>query len=1213
MIKNISLYSYLKLLFVCVLAFIFVVACNEEKIEIRADYEFEVVESHIRKAIVAEASTVDFKIIQKQNAEARQEFEVSYVNIAEGDTGYVTYKGERIEEGAVFTIFSNEPVQLIYHPTTVSEQSGFYLIAENPYQTKDSTLVDFQVSNMEFDVLFELEQRIKVGKEYKAVIKISNNDDDGSVSYLTAWSASTNEVELSKDKALKNKLSEYNELGVNTYVDSITYMCNNLDTGTATISFKVKDSNGFEKEFEKKLFIEATDFTFSLQSDKKQLFVNAPYNILQSFETEDSSLEYKVGYKVSSEGELEMDNLPIDTNEKYVIKNGQKVLKYVPKELGEHTVMAMVTDPYGATKSATLTFNVVEAPYTFSYVVNGGNNNLIINKKNPLSLFVDSEGVQNTKYFVKYRSSEKVTITDKDGIVWEEGKEYVIHKGETKFDFAANSLGEQNLEFEVRDATDNKKTLTYRFSASHKPFDFQIRASKVRMALNTSQIVFVALAGAEDITYKLTFKAEREDNAEVMSRLLYNGKRLFQDSETTIVRGGNAITYIADGKEGEETITFVVTDENGQQKEKSVTIILEHVPFSVNLTTENTSLEQYSSLPITLSLEGDERLTYKASYTKELEARLYLDGVEWLAGKEKTIIPGETVITYKGLKKGKENLKFKVTDSNGQEKLADIALTVNPLEFEFTVDTEEKDLIINKERPISFELKATETEEVKYYLSYEVSVDSCKLKELEPEDELEITELNKPFVYNFIASNKKVANNKGNVNVKFKVRNNFDEEKEILVTFNLIHEELEYELKASSPVYINTKDTIYLDLKKWNEELVYKFKCENKLNGELFVGKKRIQEGDEINIDSQHTKIIYDAKELGSDEITVTVIDQNGQAISKSIAIEVEHVPFSFKKIPTPVSIEKYTKVPLIFELVSQSNLTYKMSYKKNLAANLYVHNKLWVEGEEERIEPGERVLMTYEALEIGSESVEIKVVDENGQEKTLTFNKTVKELVYTPIVRQTDNELLIEGAEPVTDSLMIKLNATESLVDYTWSYELVPDSISAILYSNERGVIEAGDSVDIKEGELGKQDMEFRPEGRGRVTLKFTFTPSDTDMAPVVKEVRYNVQLDYTVAATVSATSSVISGIGTEAFNVQKDSRVAFNLNITQKREDTSVNYTVRCESSKVNFTNQELSVGDNPLEFIPLEEGVYTITFIVRDSDGLERTQSFTINVTN
>ncbi len=820
----------------------------------------------------------------------------------------------------------------------------------------------------------------------------------------------------------------------------------------------------------------------------------------------------------------------------------------------------------------------------------------------------------STPHFLRFDGS--AWSTDKDGIIWEEGKEYIIHKGETTFDFTANSLGEQDLKFEVRDATDSKKSFTYKFSASHEPFDLQIKASKVRMPLNTSQIVSVMLSGAKDITYKLTFKAEREDNTEVMSRLLYNGKRLFQDSEATIAIGTNEITYIADGKEGEETITFVVTDENGQQKEKSVTISLEHVPFSVHPKTKDTSLEQYSTLPITLSLEGGNKsLKYKASYTKELDARLFFDGIEWLEGEEKTIIPGETVIMYKGLQEGKENLKFKVTDSNGQEELADIALTVNPLEFEFSVDTEEEtDLIINTERPVSFELKATEAAEVKYYLSYEVSVDSCKLKELEPGDELEITKLNKPFVYNFIASNKKVANNKGKVKVKFKVRNNFDEEKEVLATFNLIHEELEYELKAPSLVYINTKDTIHLNLKKWNEELVYRFKCENKLKGgELFVGKKRIHEGNEIKIDSQNTKIVYDAKELGSEEINLTVIDQNGQEISKSIAIEVEHVPFSFKETNTPGTIEKHTKVPLIFDLVSQSSLTYKMSYKKKLAANLYVHDKLWVEGEEEKIQPGEKVEILYEALEEGAESIEIIVEDENGQEKTLTFNKTIKELVYNPIVRQTDKELFIKGAETVADSLMIKLNAVESLVDYAWSYELVPDSVSAVLYSNERGVIEAGDSVAIKEGELGQQDVEFRPEGRGQVTLKFTFTPSDADMPVKFKEIHYDVLLDYTVTATVSATSSVVGGIEKEAFNVKKDNKVAFNLNIAQKKEDTSVNYEVRCESSKVNFTNQRLSVGDNLLEFTPLEVGIHSISFIVRDSDGLEKPQNFTINVTD
>ncbi len=374
--KNNSLFNYLKFIAIFLFTFVLITACNEEEIEIVSDYEFKIVESHISEGIVAEASPIEFEIQQKKNDKADQKFNISYRNVEGGqESGYLIYKDERIEEGAIFTVSSNEKIQLIYFPTVVGDRSGFYLIAENPFQKKDSTLIDLAISHMEFDVLFELEQRIKMGKKYTASVKISNNDEDGSVSYQTAWSTNNEKLKLFKDKLLTNKLSEYNELGVNNYVDSITYLCNSLDT--ATIFLKIKDSNGLEREFKKKLIVEATDFKINLQSNKKQIFVNTVHDILQSFETEDNSIDYKVTYKILSEGILEKDNFPVDTIEKYDIKvdmrvvsahkNGEEILKLADEynnsiEPGCVIAVAGRSNGLGGALAANLSIPVINCP-----------------------------------------------------------------------------------------------------------------------------------------------------------------------------------------------------------------------------------------------------------------------------------------------------------------------------------------------------------------------------------------------------------------------------------------------------------------------------------------------------------------------------------------------------------------------------------------------------------------------------------------------------------------------------------------------------------------------------------------------------------------------------------------------------------------------------------------------------------------------------------
>lgn len=327
--------------------------------------------------------------------------------------------------------------------------------------------------------------------------------------------------------------------------------------------------------------------------------------------------------------------------------------------------------------------------------------------------------------------------------------------------------------------------------------------------------------------------------------------------------------------------------------------------------------------------------------------------------------------------------------------------------FDFEIQTEYIstnfiDMPINTHLSIVPEREQTE---VKYFLSYKITSGSGYFKMedsiLTPNQEYEIEDLE--MYLNYFGNTAELNE------VKLTIRDNNDQEKEQLLTFNII-DRTDFIFDASitsNEVYLTQEKQLFFEVatldNELDEDIEYSLTwAGTSVPGDLIINDEPVNLFQEINITPGDFSGFFTAADFGNVELVFTVEASNGMMHSKTIEFDVLQTVFEATIIPEESSdyVKDFTTFYVDIDKQGIEDLSYSIVFSGQQGEFLY-NDEYYSTGEQISGITEENFELEYRANEITNSALEIVITASNGVSRTIDVDydslATDFEVVITP------------------------------------------------------------------------------------------------------------------------------------------------------------------------------------------------------------------------
>ncbi|NKI27869.1 DUF3872 domain-containing protein [Arenibacter sp. 6A1] len=450
------------------------------------------------------------------------------------------------------------------------------------------------------------------------------------------------------------------------------------------------------KDFEE-LILDSFNFSFVGEHHPETfLFENTRTSFSITPEKEISTVEYfvkylpnnKKGHFISIEGDT------IRPNDTLLVKKRQWNYNYVAVDTGTHKVKFLAWDTNANKKELSLVYNANYA--SFSFLLNKGNTEFIINSKNPINatLLRDKETLNpNNKndFEITYQIQDGTGKLYVDDQPFDAGTPFFLPKGITELRYLPETLGEHKLSLTAKAPDGATITEELLFNVVNLEFTFNTTAASTVVELDTNLAIAVDLKPQNNeskVNYEIThsFAATSLGGGTVRDQ---NGGVLEPGQYRAIIPNSYNYTFTSNVL-GKRKIYFSVRDTNGQTKRDSVEIEVANIPFSFTGNSESNSvfINERTQLNFNLKSNGNtQNIQYSLSHQiLEGNGRVEKgDGTILQNSKEYDVNIGDISLFYYPESLGSHQISFMVTDNYGQE-VGPVLIDLETKQNDFTLN-----------------------------------------------------------------------------------------------------------------------------------------------------------------------------------------------------------------------------------------------------------------------------------------------------------------------------------------------------------------------------------------------------------------------------------------------------------------------------------------------------------------------------------------------
>ena len=764
------------------------------------------------------------------------------------------------------------------------------------------------------------------------------------------------------------------------------------------------------------------------------------------------------------------------------------------------------------------------------------------------------------------------------------------------FKFIPTSIGINKILVTIEDSNGLKKTQELIYYAKLAPFTFLLTPNLNAYTINTRGAITCTLIRKEEDVFSMTYVVENGTGT------LYNGVEAIPVGKAYNMVGGATQLHYVPTTLGLHKITAIVTASDGAKITRTIDILVDNVPFSLNATASATTINVNQELTINLDLQELQKgitSTYEMTHSYDSKGIAgtikNISGAVMNAGVYTAITPGTYQYKFKASTQGTSTITFKVKDNNGQIKETSITINVSNVAFTFTGTSSNKTILLNETSKLNFNIvpNATDTSGVSYVLSYQAESGDGIMTDSDGKTIQRGTPISvNKGVFSFNYKPTSI----GNHIINAVVTDNNGESRTVRIEMESIHTPVTFNVSSVTQTYVNQPVTVdFVVTPQLNSNLAYEMNYYiSGGQGQLKNYDSAIKTGEYFSVSKGGFKYQFNPTIAGNFVLNFELKDSNGQIVKKEINLIVLNNKFTF----TPTASQKvFVNETNIFSFAlvptgTYAGTTYNISYTIEAGQlGTFSNNGNEIQqGIPITIAPTTFNLQ-YKPTTKGEHKIHYIITESNGLKE---------EVVQTVNVIASDFNLKIQQANSTiyknnSDVLLLSL-AQENLnknISYSLTYTIT--GVGTIL---KDGIPLPNFSAITP----GNHSYTFSSNQSG--TTEIVFVIADSNGIFHSQTVKYTtVNPDFTIST---------SGDGSFNLNQSKD----FNIYLSQLVSDPTASYEVKflIESGSIGegkvFNGsvevplgifQKISIGTTRMAFRGITAGAVNLKVEVKDSNGI------------
>lgn len=748
---------------------------------------------------------------------------------------------------------------------------------------------------------------------------------------------------------------------------------------------------------EEEVFVfEASKTDFSLKPERVVTSVSyfMKYNVLNG-----------KGYYVNSENDT------IKENDTIFVKDLDMSFNYMAIDTGAHKVKVLAWDSNQLEKELELTYNTKFA--SFSFLLNKGTDDLIINSQNPVTVTLlrdkdtgNPSNESNEEFEVSYQLEDGTGKLYLNGEAYDAGKPFMLPKGVTDFGYQPETLGEHKLTMTAKAPDGATITKELLLVVGNLNFTFRATAASSQVELDTNLAINIDLQTQDEeseVTYDIShsFSSDSQGAGTVRDQ---NGGVMDPGTFRPINPGNYNFTF-QDDELGQRKIYFDVRDSNGQTKRDSVEIEVANIPFTFSGNSESNQVfvNQRTQLNFNIKSNGnttniDYFLTYNIT-----EGNGAVTGVNGNSIQNNTDYPvelGNFSLFYTPETLGAHTISFMVTDNFGQEVgPVEIDLSARQLELEFTASANNSDVLVGQRGTISLSLiEKGDFDGVSYELNYFITGGDAQLyngnSTITPSQYFTVNPGS--FAYDF------VGQQAGTYEITFLLRDSNGQILEEKVTVVVGNNDFTVSMTPSKATeFSNIPVGIIVDIDEVPDGAndSYEAFFSSSQNGTMQVSGVSYGPGEKFSLSAGINSISYTGTEAGAHNLVLSVESGSDVTRTANTTINYDQVDFSFTggTQSSDISVGETTALSFnISETIGSSDYTMRFSMNGN--AIIKDSNGATVSPGNIYNVPKGNFNWSLEGTDAGTVSMTFFALNDTGLEKSvsITVNVAAKDFTFT-------------------------------------------------------------------------------------------------------------------------------------------------------------------------------------------------------------------------
>jgi len=969
------------------------------------------------------------------------------------------------------------------------------------------------------------------------------------------------------------------------------------------------------KDFDK-IVEDSFDFSFT-GNNEEEIFIFEPSKTEFSLDPERmvTTVDYFMKYTVLSGKGYYMDsrNDTIKENDTIVVRDFNMNYNYMAMDTGAHKVKVLAWDSNKLEKELALTYNTSFA--SFSFLLNKGTENLIINTLNPVTvtLLRDSDtgnpaSGKDGEFDISYQLENGTGKLYLEGTAYDIGKPFTLPRGITEFGYRPETLGDHRIIMTAIAPDGAVITKELLLTVNNLNFTFRATASASQVELDTNIALNIDLQtedGESEVTYGIShsFSSDSEGAGTVRDQ---NGGVMDPGTFRPIDSGNYNFTF-QDDELGQRKIYFDVRDSNGQTKRDSVLIEVANIPFtfSGNAESNQVFVNQRTQLNFNIKSNGNtSKIDYSLTYNVT-EGNGRVRGINGNTIQNNTDYPvdlGNFPLFYTPETLGTHRISFMATDNFGQEVgPVEIDVTARQLELEFNASANNNEVLVGTRGAIALSLiEKGEFDGVSYELNYFITGGDARLfngnSEIAPSQYFTVSPGS--FAYDFIGQQA------GTYEVTFLLRDSNGQILEEKVTLVVGNNDFTVNMTPSKATeFSNVPVGAIVDIDEVPDGVndTYEAFFSSSKNGTVQLNGVSYGPGETFPLSAGNNVVSYTGTEAGAHNIVLSV--RSGSDVTRTVntAITYEQVDFAFTGGTQSSSISVGESSSLNFNISeNMGSSNYSMRFSMNGNAIVTDTNGATVSPGNIYTVPKGNFNWGLEGTDAGTVSMIFTAINDTGLEKSVTISVNVAARDFNFTASGTTAQAYTE------DAIDVNFNISEIGIggDTYTMYFSVNGNNGTFEYGGS--AYSAGESFTVPVGAFsgiytgltqGNHNVVFTVrsssdvEKTGNVSINF-----DTYEEPFTLNISQSSQDKYIgVPFDITAITNATSG---------HDPSVTYTMIFTFTGASAGTiryNGTTYSEGEVV-----PLAYGSAPMQFTPETDESFDINFLIENSTGQSQTES-------